>query len=174
VIFTRTALDGLIVLRAEPRGDARGDFARLWCAADFAAAGVPFAPSQISLSRNHARHTLRGLHWQAAPHAETKLVRPQAGRIFDVAADLRPGSRTYRQWLGLELDAGRMDALLIPAGFAHGFLTLTENAEVLYMIDTPYAPAAVRGARFDDPALGIVWPAAPALVGEKDLLWPAL
>lgn len=174
MIFEPTPLAGLLVVRAEPAGDARGDFARLWCAEEFARAGLDFAPSQLSVSRNLARHTLRGLHWQAAPHAETKLVRAQAGCIHDVAVDLRPDSPSFRRSFAIELDAARLTALLIPPGFAHGFLTLTEGAEILYLIDTPYAPASARGARFDDKALAIAWPAPPAVIGAKDLAWPPL
>jgi dTDP-4-dehydrorhamnose 3,5-epimerase len=174
MIFVPTPLAGLLVVRTMPAGDARGDFARLWCGEEFRAAGVAFAPLQMSLSRNPAHHTLRGMHWQAAPHGETKLVRAQRGVVFDVAVDLRPDSATYRGWFGLELDAAGLAALLIPPGFAHGFLTLSDDAEVLYLIDTLYAPASARGFRFDDPAIGIAWPAAPAVIGDKDLRWPAL
>lgn len=174
MIFEPTPLAGLTVVRAEKHADARGFFARLWCAEEFAAAGHPFRPSQISASFNAARFTLRGMHWQAAPHGETKLVRATRGRVFDVAADLRAGSPTRFRWFGIELDAEAHTALLIPDGFAHGFITLTEGAELLYAIDTPYAPGAGRGARYDDPLLGIGWPAAPAVIGERDLAWPAL
>lgn len=174
MIFEPTPLPGLTIIRPEPAADSRGDFARLWDAALFAANGLAFAPTQSSLSRNIARHTLRGLHWQAAPHAETKLVRAQSGRIHDVAVDLRPTSPTYRQSFALELDAAAQTALFIPPGFAHGFLTLTASAEIAYLIDTPYHPAAARGARYDDPALAIAWPAAPAVIADKDLAWPPL
>jgi dTDP-4-dehydrorhamnose 3,5-epimerase len=174
MIFAPTPLAGLMVARTTPAGDARGDFARLWCGDEFRAAGLAFTPLQLSLSRNPARHTLRGLHWQEAPHGETKLVRAVRGAVFDVAVDLRAGSTTCRHWYGQELDAAGMAALLIPPGFAHGFLTLTDDAEVLYLIDTAHAPAAARGCRYDDPALGIAWPAAPAVIGARDLAWPAL
>lgn len=174
MIVEPTPLAGLAVVRTVPAADARGDFARLWCAAELAAAGIDFAPVQMSLSRNPARHTLRGLHWQQAPHAEAKLVRVLRGAVFDVAVDLRPGSASYHRWFGIELDAGGMAALFIPPGFAHGFLTLTEDAELLYLIDAFHAPGAARGCRFDDPALAIAWPAAPAVIGPRDLAWPAL
>lgn len=174
MIFESTPLAGLMVIRATLSGDARGDFARLWCAQEFRAAGLDFAPTQMSLSRNPARHTLRGMHWQAAPHGETKLVRAQRGVVFDVAVDLRSGSDTYLRWFGLELDAAGLLALLIPSGFAHGFLTLSDDAEVLYLIDTPYTQDAARGCRYDDPAIGVTWPAAPAVIGTRDLQWPTL
>ncbi len=174
MIFEATPLAGLLVVRATPSGDARGDFARLWCGQEFRAAGLDFAPVQMSLSRNPTRHTLRGMHWQAAPHGETKLVRVQRGLVFDVAVDLRLDSNTYLRWFGLQLDAAGLLALLIPPGFAHGFLTLSDDAEVLYLIDTPYVPEAAHGFRYDDPAIGISWPTAPAVIGERDRRWPAL
>ena len=167
-----TPLPGLMVIRPEPAADSRGHFVRLWCQDDFAAAGLDFRPVQVSASFNHRAGTLRGLHWQADPHGETKLVRASRGRIFDVAVDLRPRSATRSHWFGIELDAERMDALLIPAGFAHGFITLTDAAEVTYCIDTPFKPQAGRGARHDDPAFGIAWPRPPAVISDKDLSWP--
>ena len=174
MIFEPTPLAGLTVVRPQKLGDARGFFARLWCADEFAAAGHPFRPSQISTSFNATRHTLRGLHWQAAPHGETKLVRAVRGRIFDVAVDLREHSPTRLAWFGLTLDADEHTALLIPDGFAHGFITLTDNAEVLYGIDIPFVPGVARGARYDDPAIAITWPAPPAVIADKDLAWPPL
>jgi dTDP-4-dehydrorhamnose 3,5-epimerase len=174
MIFEPTPLAGLLVVRAEKHADFRGFFARTWCAHDFAAIGHPFRPSQISVSYNNAAGTLRGLHWQAEPHAETKLVRVTAGRVFDVAIDLRPDSSSRLRWFGMELDAAGHDAMLIPTGFAHGFVTLTEGAELLYLIDTPYVPGAARGARYDDPAVGIAWPVAPRVIAPRDLSWPPL
>lgn len=174
MIFAPTKLDGVLVVRPEKHQDARGFFARLWCETEFAAAGIDFRPTQISTSFNARAGTLRGMHWQEAPHAETKLVRAAAGRVFDVVVDLRVDSPTRYRWFGVELDAATHTALLIPPGFAHGFLTLTDAAEVLYAIDAPYAPAAARGARYDDPAFGIVWPSAPVVIGERDLVWPLM
>lgn len=169
--FRDTALPGPVEVLAEPAEDARGRFLRTWCAEEFVAAGLGFRPHQVSISENRARHTLRGLHWQAAPAAERKLVRCLRGAVFDVAVDLRPDSPTYRRWVGVELRAEAHNALLIPAGFAHGFLTLTEDAWLEYMIDAPYRPEAARGARWDDPAFGIAWPAAPAVISERDATW---
>jgi dTDP-4-dehydrorhamnose 3,5-epimerase len=169
-----TPLDGLLLVQTERHEDARGGFARLWCGDEFAAAGVRFQPRQASLSCNRVAFTLRGLHWQAAPHAETKLVRALRGRVFDVAVDLRPHSSTYQRWHARELDAISHEALLIPAGFAHGYITLTRDAELLYLIDTPYIAEAARGARYDDPRLGIAWPRPPVVIAERDLTWPAL
>jgi dTDP-4-dehydrorhamnose 3,5-epimerase len=174
MIFEPTPIPGLTVVRATKHADPRGFFARLWCAEDFAAAGHPFRPAQISTSHNTATHTLRGLHWQADPHGETKLVRAARGRAFDVAVDLRPDSPTRNAWFGLELSADTHTALLIPAGFAHGFLTLEPDTELLYLIDIPYIPNAARGARYDEPAFAIAWPHPPSVIAERDLAWPSL
>ena len=174
MILTRTSLAGLLVVHPEKYADPRGFFARMWCAEAFAAAGSEFVPRQISVSFNQSAGTLRGLHWQAAPHAEAKLVRASRGRVRDVAVDLRPDSRTRLAWFGLELDADAHLALLIPAGFAHGFITLTDAAELMYCIDTPHARAAARGARYDDPALGIAWPRSPTVIAPRDLAWPRI
>ncbi len=174
MIFEPTPLPGLLVVRPRRHADLRGTFARLWCADTFAAAGLDFRPVQISASWNRLAGTLRGMHWQAGPHAETKLVRASRGRVFDVAADLRPGSPEFRRWFGLELGHDTQLGMLIPAGFAHGFVTLTDDAEVTYAIDAAHEPAAARGARFDDPALGIAWPRPPVVLSDRDLQWPAL
>jgi len=152
--------------------DVRGSFRRTWCAAAFARAGVSFAPTQSSISTNFAAHTLRGMHWQAAPHVEQKLVRCVAGRIWDVALDLRPQSPSYLRWHGEELSAQRGNALFLPDGVAHGFLTLTPEAAVEYLIDTPHVPDAARGARWNDPVFGIDWPHAPAVISDRDRTWP--
>ena len=135
---------------------------------------MPFTPTQIVASSNTLAGTLRGLHWQTAPFAETKLVRVTQGRVFDVAVDLRPDSPTRLQHFGLELDAESQTGLLIPAGFAHGFITLLDRTDVLYCIDAPYAPDMALGARYDDPALNISWPRTPSVVADRDLAWPAL
>ena len=172
MIFRETSLAGVVEVLAEPAADPRGQFLRTWCAEEFAAAGLYFRPHQVSISENAARHTLRGLHWQAAPAAERKLVRCLRGAVFDVAVDLRPDSPAYCRWVAVELRAAAHNALLIPAGFAHGFLTLTADAWLEYMIDAPYQPGAGRGARWNDPAFGIDWPAAPAVISDRDAQWP--
>ncbi len=174
MIFSQTPIPGLTLLRTDAHRDPRGAFARWYCRDEFAAHDIDFSPSQISISSNTTRHTLRGLHWQEEPHAEAKLVRVTSGRIFDVAVDLRSGSPTRLRWFGVELAANDGKALFIPAGFAHGMLTLTDNADLLYMIDTPYAPDSARGARWDDPAIGIAWPTTPEIIGDRDLAWPLL
>jgi dTDP-4-dehydrorhamnose 3,5-epimerase len=168
-----TDLPGVQRVQRSAARDERGAFARLWCGDAFRAAGVDFQPLQASLSSNTRRATLRGLHWQIAPHAETKLVSVLRGAIWDVAVDLRPDSPTRLRWVGMRLDAESGDALLIPPGCAHGFVTLTDDSEVLYLIDTAHAPQAARGARWDDPAFGIRWPVAPITVAARDRDWPA-
>ncbi|MFO1149342.1 MAG: dTDP-4-dehydrorhamnose 3,5-epimerase [Alsobacter sp.] len=168
-----TPLPGLLVLEIEPVADERGFFARTWSRDEVRAVCPAFDPVQSSVSWSAKAHTLRGLHWQAEPHAETKLVRVTQGAVFDVAVDLRPGSATRGRWFGTQLSAANRRSLLIPRGFAHGLITLADATEVLYVMDAAYAPAAARGARWDDPAFGIEWPAEPAVIGERDRNWPA-
>jgi dTDP-4-dehydrorhamnose 3,5-epimerase len=168
-----TPLLGLHVLDPEPIPDERGFFARLWSTDALAEACPGFAPVQSSISVSTRAHTLRGLHWQEGADAETKLVRVTSGAIFDVAVDLRRDSATRGRWFGIELSAANRRSLLIPKGFAHGLLTLADQTEVLYVMDAPHAPASARGARYDDPAFAIAWPAEPDVIGERDLAWPA-
>ena len=170
--FTETAIPGVIVVDIEAHEDERGAFARLQCPDEFAAAGHPFAPAQTSLSRNLRAGTLRGLHYQPAPHAETKLVRTVRGRIFDVTLDLRPASPTYRHWVAEELSAENGRALLIPQGVAHGFLTLAPDTDVLYQISPAFQPGHEAGVRWDDPAFAIAWPIEPRLISERDATYP--
>jgi len=170
--FLATELAGVLLVEAEPRGDERGGFARLHCPDEFAAASQPFAPAQTSLSRNPRAFTLRGMHYQRPPHAETKLVRCVRGRIFDVALDLRSDSPTYRRWVGVELSADNLRGLYIPEGVAHGFLTLEADSDVLYQIAPKYEPGHEAGVRWDDPAFAIVWPAPPALISPRDATYP--
>jgi len=170
--FSPSGIDGVVVVDMEPRSDERGAFARLQCPDEFAAAGHPFTPAQTSLSRNPHAFTLRGMHYQPAPHAEMKLVRAVRGRIFDVAVDLRPGSPTYRQWTAQELSAENGRALLIGEGVAHGFLTLEPDTDVLYQIAPKYEPGHEAGVRWDDPAFAIAWPAAPVSISARDAGYP--
>lgn len=156
--FTPTKLAGVWLVDLERREDERGWFARTWCAEEFAAHGLPTAFSQCSSSFNRRRGTLRGMHYQIAPHAEAKLVRCVRGAMFDVALDLRPTSATFREWVGFELTAENGRALFIPEGCAHGFQTIADNTEVSYQIAGAYHPASGRGVRWDDPAFGIDWP----------------
>ena len=168
MIFTRTVIAGVVLVDPEPVRDERGAFARLHCPDDFARAGCAFVPVQTSLSRNDHAFTLRGMHYQAAPKAETKLVRVVRGRAFDVCVDLRPDSPTHRRWVGVELDAEKARAVLIPEGVAHGFLTLEPHTDVLYQISPAFEPGHGAGVRWDDPAFGIDWPGAPATISERD------
>jgi dTDP-4-dehydrorhamnose 3,5-epimerase len=170
--FSPSGIDGVVIVDIEPRSDERGAFARLQCPDEFAAAGHPFTPAQTSLSRNPRALTLRGMHYQPAPHAEVKLVRVVRGRIFDVAVDLRPTSPTYRQWAGQELSAENGCALLIGEGVAHGFLTLEPDTDVLYQIAPKYEPGHEAGVRWDDPAFAIAWPAKPAAISARDAGYP--
>jgi dTDP-4-dehydrorhamnose 3,5-epimerase len=172
--FRPTELDGVLRVEAEPHADARGAFARLHCPDEFAAAGAPFEPVQTSLSRNPQQGTLRGLHYQAAPHAETKLVRVVRGRVFDVAVDLRRDSPSFRRWIGVELSAENLLGLFIPPGVAHGFLTLEPDSDVLYQISPAYRPGHAAGVRWNDPALGVAWPAEPVFMSPGDAAWPGI
>ena len=170
--FLATEIAGVVVVEIEPNADARGLFARLHCPDEFAGAGHPFEPVQTSLSRNPHRLTLRGLHYQAAPFAETKLVRCVRGKVFDVAVDLRPRSLTYGRWVSAELSAANARALLIPQGVAHGFLTLEPDSDVLYQISPRFEPGHEAGVRWNDPAFAISWPAQPTLISERDATYP--
>jgi len=174
VIIRPTPLAGAHVVELERIGDERGSFARTFDREQFAAAGLDDRIAQCSTSFNLAAGTLRGMHYQAAPHEEAKLVRVTRGALFDVIVDLRAGSATFRQWFGIELDAESGRALYVPPGLAHGFQTLAERTEVLYQINAPYVPEAARGVRFDDPAFAIAWPPPPAglVISERDRTFP--
>lgn len=173
--FVELALGGAFLIEPERHEDERGFFARTFCADEFAARQLNPVVAQCSVSYNRRRGTLRGLHYQAAPHGEDKLVRCTAGAVFDVIVDLRPGSPTFKRWLGVELGAADRQMLYIPAGFAHGFQTLADDTELLYQMSTPYVPAAARGIRWDDPDLGIAWPpVAKRVISPRDLALPAL
>jgi dTDP-4-dehydrorhamnose 3,5-epimerase len=170
--FTECGLAGALVVDVERLADERGFFARSHCAAEFVAHGLEGVFRQCSISFNERRGTLRGMHFQAKPHAEAKLVRCTAGAVFDVIVDIRSQSPTYRRWFGTELTAGNRRALYIPEGFAHGFISLADQAEVLYMISVAYAPGFGRGFRWNDPAIGIEWPMRPTLLSARDAAYP--
>jgi dTDP-4-dehydrorhamnose 3,5-epimerase len=172
VRFTETKVAGAFLIEPEPIEDERGFFARTFCREEFEAHGLNPVVAQCNLSFNHRRGTLRGLHYQAAPHQEAKLVRCTRGAIWDVALDLRPGSPTYRAWFGAELSDGNRASLYIPEGCAHGFLSLTDAAEVAYQMSAPYAPGAARGVRWDDPAFGIEWPGEVLVINQRDASYP--
>ncbi len=169
MILRESELSGAWIVEAEPRVDERGCFARMFCAEAFAGHGLETAIDQISLSFNARAGTLRGLHLQRPPHAEAKLVRVTAGAIFDVAVDLRAGSSTFGGWIGVELSAENRRQLYIPAGFAHGFQTLTDATEIAYHISGPYQPDAQDGVVWNDPELAIGWPdPTGAVLSERD------
>jgi dTDP-4-dehydrorhamnose 3,5-epimerase len=168
--FRATPIDGAVIVEIEPHRDDRGFFARLSCPEEFAAAGLAFVPRQTSLSRNVARHTLRGMH--ACREPEAKLVRCIRGRIHDVVFDIRDGSKTFGRSFGLDLDAEGAVALYLAPGLAHGFLTLEDDCDVLYQMDRLYRPGFDAGLRWNDPAFAYDWPAPPAVIDARDGTWP--
>jgi dTDP-4-dehydrorhamnose 3,5-epimerase len=172
VNFRDTELAGVVEIGVERHDDERGFFARAFCRDELAAHGIDFTVVQANLSGNARRGTLRGLHWQAAPVPDPKIVRCVRGRVFDVALDLRPGSPTHRRWTATELDADKRNALHIPAGCAHGFLTLADDCELLYLMGAPYVDDLARGARWNDPAFAIDWPERPRTIAPRDAGWP--
>jgi dTDP-4-dehydrorhamnose 3,5-epimerase len=174
VRFAELALAGAYSVEAELLEDERGAFARTFCTEEFTELGLEPAVAQCSISLNRRRATLRGMHLQVAPHEETKLVRCTRGAIFDVIVDLRPESPTLGRWTAAELTEARRNALYVPRGFAHGFITLEDETQVEYVISTPYAPGASVGIRWDDPAVGIEWPLAPAVMSERDRSLPGV
>jgi dTDP-4-dehydrorhamnose 3,5-epimerase len=174
VRFESTGLSGVIVIELEPHVDDRGAFARVFCEREFAAAGLPTSFPQCNLSMNHRRGTLRGMHCNAAPHGEAKLVRCVRGAVHDVVVDLRRDSPTSLQWIGVELTAENRRALYVPPGFAHGFLTLADDTDVYYHMGDFYRPDAARGFRWDDPSVGIDWPEVPTVVSAADRAYPDL
>lgn len=167
-----TPLAGLFELECPAHTDERGLFRRTWCQDEWALFGLNFQPIQTSLSDNTHRHTLRGMHYQTAPGEEQKLVRCLRGEVWDVVIDLRPDSATHGQSFSRVLSAERGNALFIPKGFAHGFLTLEDHCLLAYMIDAPYQPELACGLRWDDPHYHIDWPAAPQVIAAKDREWP--
>jgi dTDP-4-dehydrorhamnose 3,5-epimerase len=170
--FRETRLRGAYVIEAERHEDERGFFARIWCAREFAQHGLTAPPVQASVSFNRKKGTLRGLHYQAAPSREAKLVRCTGGAIYDVIVDLRPKSQTRLQYMGVVLSSENRSSLYIPPGFAHGFQTLSDNTEVAYMMTDFYAPELARGVRWDDPAFGIEWPPGERTIAQRDRDYP--
>ncbi len=168
MIFTETPLHGAYLVAVEFSCDTRGGFGRAFSARAFHEHGLESELTEISISRNLRAGTLRGMHYQRSPHEETKLVRVTQGAAFDVIVDMRPGSPTFRKWFGLELTPAHATALYIPKGFAHGFLTLEENTEILYQISDTYHAASATGFAWNDPSLAIDWPIDPVLLSEAD------
>lgn len=172
MIFRETGLDGAWVVEIERFEDERGFFARTWCERELGEQGLEPGLVQCNISWNRQRHTLRGMHYQAAPHEEVKLVRCTKGSIHDVIVDIRPESPTFKRWFGLDLSAENRTALYIPAGFAHGFLSLDDDTEVLYQMSEFFHPESARGVRWNDPAFAIEWPARPAVISDRDAAYP--
>ncbi len=172
--FTQTALAGAFIIDVAPIADDRGFFTYLFCAKEAAARGIATSVAQVKLSYNKRKGTLRGMHFQVPPAAETKLVRCTRGAVWDVIVDLRPDSPTYLQHVGVELSGENRRALYVPALFAHGYQTLTDDAEVTYQVDEFYAPQHERGLRYDDPRLALRWPLPVGAISPKDASWPLL
>lgn len=172
MIFAETGLPGAYVIEIERRVDERGFFARTWCQAEFEAHGLNPRLVQCNVSFNRRAGTLRGMHYQAAPAAEAKLIRCTRGAIYDVIVDLRPDSATYLQHLGVMLEAETHTMLYVPEGFAHGFLTMAGDSEVFYQMSEFYAPDLARGVRWNDPRFGIQWPAPVQCISARDAAYP--
>ncbi len=172
--YTRTEIEGPVIIDLERHADERGWFARAWAVEEMAAEGLETRLVHCNLAYNARRGTVRGMHWQDPPHQEVKLVRATRGAVYDVIVDLRPGSPTRREWLGVELSAANGRMLYVPKGFAHGYQTLEDDTETYYLMSEFYAPEAARGARYDDPAFAIVWPGlgGERIVSERDRTWP--
>jgi dTDP-4-dehydrorhamnose 3,5-epimerase len=174
MIFSPTRIEGVMTVDVEPVADDRGHFARWYCAEEFTRHGLETLSAQGAISRNRKRGTLRGLHFIEAHQGEAKLVRCTAGAIFDVAVDLRPASPTFRGWIGTELTAENQQALYLPRGCAHGFITLTDNADVAYQFSEPHRPGLEMGLRWNDPEIGVDWPLRPDVISERDRSLPLL
>ena len=171
MIFEPTPIAGAFLIALEKRGDERGFFARMFCEEEFARAGLESQFKQMNDSYSTKRGTLRGMHYQLPPRAEVKLVRCVRGAVFDVVLDLRPNSPSSGQYFGAELSAENRLAMYVPRGCAHGYLTLTPESEVIYLVSEFYAPEMERGVRFDDPQFAISWPFAPLDLSRKDANW---
>jgi dTDP-4-dehydrorhamnose 3,5-epimerase len=172
MIFHETDIPGVLTIELEVRADSRGFFARGWCAREFGSRGLPDRIAQMNVSFSRHAHTLRGFHYQVEPHQEDKLVWCGRGAVHDVVVDLRPDSPTFMRHLAFDLSAANRRRLLVPKGCAHAFLTLTDDAEVAYLMSEFHTPDAERGVRWNDPAFGIRWPAEPAVISDRDGAWP--
>ena len=174
MIFRKLAIMGTLLIEPEPIKDHRGYFTRTWCRNEFAEQGITRPFDQSSLSHNAKRGTLRGLHFQRAPHEEAKLVSCSAGAAFDVVADLRPSSPTYGTWVGVEISASNNRRVYVPEGCAHGFQSLTDGTDMVYQISGPFHPESAGGIRWDDPDLAVAWPVADPILSERDAALPRL
>lgn len=171
--FEKTELNDAYIIDINEITDERGFFARTWCQHEFEEHGLISNLVQANISFNHHKGTLRGMHYQLPPYEETKLVRCTKGSIFDVMVDLRPTSKTYAKWMGVELTAENHRMLLVPEGFAHGYQTLQDDSEVFYQVSEFYNPHAEHGLRYDDPAFDINWPLEASVISDKDASWPS-
>lgn len=172
MLFKATNLKDAFVIELDIRSDDRGGFARTFCVKEFEEHGLKSMVAQCNMSFNYQKGTLRGMHYQLPPAAETKLVRCTSGAIYDVIIDMRPDSPTYMQHFGIELTAENRKALYVPEMFAHGYQALTDGAEVVYQVGEFYTPGYERGLRYDDPTFGIEWPIPVTVISEKDAHWP--
>ena len=172
MIFHETSLKGAYMIDIEPRSDDRGFFARTFCREEFEALNLNSNLAQSNIALTKARGTIRGMHYQAHPRPEAKLVRCTSGALFDVIVDLRPHSPTFRQWIGVELTSSNRRMLFVPEGFAHGYQTLLEDTEICYNVSEFYWPEAERGVRFNDPIFDINWPLKVTSISLKDRNWP--
>lgn len=173
MIFTEANLPGAFIIDLQPLEDERGFFARAWSQTEFRDHGLADRIVQCNVSYNRRRGTLRGMHYQAAPHEEAKLIRCTKGSLYDVIIDLRPTSPTHMKWAGVELTADNRRMLYVPEGFAHGYQTLQDDTEALYQVSEFYTPEAERGVRWDDPSFAIVWPSVEErTISKKDASWP--
>lgn len=170
--FIETPLQEAYIIELEPVEDERGFFARSWCQDEFRAHGLNANLAQCSISFNKRRGTLRGMHYQTKPYEEAKLVRCTRGAVYDVMIDLRPDSATFERWVAVELSSENRKALYVPEGFAHGFQSLSADAEVFYMISEPYRPEAAQGIRWNDPAFAIHWPIPEPIINARDGGYP--
>jgi len=170
--FIETPLEGAFVIELEKHGDERGFFARAFCENEFGDHGLVTGFVQVNNSTSKVKGTLRGMHYQLSPHAETKMVRCIRGSLVDMILDIRPGSKTFGKSFGAELSAENRKMMYVPKGFAHGFITLTEDSEAFYFVDEFYAPEFERGIRWNDPKFGIEWPCEPELISDKDANHP--
>ncbi len=172
VKFTPTGIEGAYVIDLEKRSDERGFFARTWCEREFSQQGLSTRIAQVNTGVSTRAGTLRGMHYQLPPHAEVKVARCARGAVFDVAVDLRPASPTFRRWYGCELSGENGRMLYVPEGCAHGYLTLTDDAELTYFTSASYGPDAAGGVRHDDPAFSITWPRPVTTISSQDAGWP--
>lgn len=172
MIFTETKLKGAFIIEVEKKEDERGFFGRSWCAKEMKDHGLNVNIRQANISLNKAKGTLRGMHFQIAPHQEAKLVRCSRGSIYDVIIDLREDSSTFKQWIGVELTQDNYKMLYVPEDFAHGFITLEDNCEISYLMSEFYVPGAGATIRWNDPLFKIDWPMEPVVISEKDKTQP--